>query len=355
MPISASAAAFAFIAALIGAGFASGKEIEQFFARFGAWGLLLAALCALMLFALTYALLIVCRRFQASSVPALCARVAPHGCAVLCRWLLTLLLCDSAGAMLCAGGELLSLLLPLRAAYWLGFAITLGWGVFLSVRSLRALGMLGRLLVPLMAALLLLLLRLKPVQVLSISPRPSPVLGLGLALCYAPLNLALSGGVICEAAQTLDARKSRSAACSFALGTGMLLMLGTLVLMRHQGQIQSAALPFVVLCARLGKPGFYACAAMLYLAVLSTLTALLRALWNTPDAQIPLFSCFPCAISPEVKQRAGRVLSTLACALCALVGFDRLIAAAYPVLGALCGVMLLLVLARAFACYSSER
>ena len=338
MPMST---AFAFIAALIGAGFASGREIQLFFARFGVWGLLFAALCGLELFVLTTALLRACRRFQVHSVPELCRHVAPAWCATLCQALLILLLWASSGAMLCTGGELFSLLFPLRAAYPLGFTLTLLWGVLLALHSLRALGLLGGILVPLMAALFLLLGRLEPTRMLSVSPQPSIVLGLLLAAGYAPLNLALSSGIICESAQSLPTRAHRTTALVFALGAGGLLLSGTSVLLRHQGQIQSAMLPFVVLSARLGKPGYYACAVILYLAVLSTLTALLR-------AQYAL-------IFPHVKQRAGRVLTTLACTLCALMGFDQLIGTAYPALGVLCTAMLLFVLLRASACHTSER
>lgn len=338
MPIST---ALAFIAALIGAGFASGREIQLFFARFGAWGLLFSVLCGLELFILTTTLLRVCRQFQARSVPELCARVAPAWCATLCQALLVLLLWASSGAMLCTGGELFSLLFPLHVAYPLGFALTLLWGVLLALHSLRALGLLGGVLIPLMAVLFLLLGHLEPAHVLSVAPQPSIGFGLLIAASYAPLNLVLSSGVICESAQALPARSRRTTALVFALGASGLLLSGTSVLLHHQGQIQSAMLPFVVLSARLGKPGYYVCAVILYLAVLSTLTALLR-------AQYAL-------IFPYVKQRAGRVLTTLACTLCALMGFDHLIGIAYPALGVLCTAMLLFVLLRASIHHTSER
>ena len=130
----------------------------------------------------------------------------------------------------------------------------------------------------------------------------------------------LAGGVVCETAAVLDRRAARRAARLFALGFSALLLLGVGVLRRHHAQIQAQALPFVVLCARLGKAGFYACALMLYLAVLSTLAALLRALYGLWGAYTP--SAASDARQKKKIQRTGCASLTLACALCALLGLD---------------------------------
>lgn len=322
--------AFAFLAALIGAGFASGREIQQFFARFGPCGLLFALACAAQIAFLSRAMMIACQRFHAYSLPHLCSAVLPPAGARAGSILFWILLCVTASTMLCAGGELFALVFPVRTAYAIGFALTLAWGVLGAVRSLRFLGALGGLLMPLLTVLLLFLLFLKPHSLLSTHSTPPLWTGALISLSYAPLNLALCAGVLCEAARTLSPRRIRKTVIVFSLAAGALLLLGTTVLLRHQAQLRDATLPFVVLSARLGRAGFLSSAVALYLAVLSTLTALLRALYASFERQ--------------AKQRAGCVLSTLACTLCALFGFDPLISAAYPALGVLCAAMLLLIL-----------
>lgn len=326
--------AFAFLAALIGAGFASGREIQQFFARFGSFGLLFALVSAAELTFLSFALMSACRRFHAHSLPQLCKIVLPPAAARWSNVLFFLLLCITSGAMLCAGGELFALVFPVRIAYAAGFILTLVWSVLGAVHSLRMLSALGGLLAPLLTVLLFALLFLKPQNLLSVHPQPALWTGAVLSLSYAPLNLALCAGVLCETALTLSPRRLRTAVAGFSLAAGTLLMLGTAVLLRHQAQIHAHALPFIVLSAKLGRAGFLISAIVLYLAVLSTLTALLRALYASSEPN-------------QEKQRAGCVFSTLACALCALLGFDQLISAAYPALGALCAILLLFVLLRA--------
>ena len=105
--------------AVVGAGFASGKEIASFFSRFGGWswaGIMLAvavvgAVC-----------LGVMRRPGVAGMPL---AWQSRGLGRLWTALFTGLMAATGGAMLAGAGEVAALLLPVRGAYWLGMGATL--------------------------------------------------------------------------------------------------------------------------------------------------------------------------------------------------------------------------------------
>ncbi|MDO4741643.1 MAG: hypothetical protein Q4A66_13325, partial [Eubacteriales bacterium] len=121
----------------------------------------------------------------------------------------------------------------------------------------------------------------------------------------------------------LKARRRRLAVLIFALLFGALLALGVLICRRHYPAVCRQALPFVYLSRGLPE-GYPLVAACLYAAALSTLLAMLAG----------LVRFFP---------RRGMLRAALLCLLFALLGFERLVAAVYPALGALSAGLLLLL------------
>ena len=111
----------------------------------------------------------------------------------------------------------------------------------------------------------------------------------------------------------------------------LLIGLGNAVLLRHGASVERSSLPFVALSMRLGPAGYVLCAAVLGLAVLSTLTAAMRALRDEAG----------------LSARGGDVLCAACCLLSGVFGFDRLIGKGYPLLGAVCAVFLCALLVRA--------
>ena len=87
--------------------------------------------------------------------------------------------------------------------------------------------------------------------------------------------------------------------------------------------------PFVWLSRRLGSGGYLLVALCLYAAALSTLCAMLCAMANL--------------LPRGLKTGARLILSALLCAALARVGFGRIVQSGYPILGALCAALLLLL------------
>ena len=285
--------AWAIIGAVIGAGLASGREVAAFFSRWGPWSWLGVA-------SATVTIGLMGHRAMRPAAPAWW-RTA----------LLTALLTATGGAMLAGSGEIAALTLPLRGAYWLGLAGTLGLAAFFSERNLAGLAALSRALVGSLLALLIPALLLPPTRGAWLTP-PSAARPLIRGLCYGGFNVALATPVLAEAADLPPGEKRRLALSSSA-ALGLILALGNAVLLRHPG-LAGQPLPYVALAARLGRWGQGVAALALYLATLTTLTACLRGLRGL------------------LRARWAVALP----ALVALMGFTGAVDALYPALGALC-------------------
>ena len=103
-----------------------------------------------------------------------------------------------------------------------------------------------------------------------------------------------------------------------ALLTALLLGLGNAALLPHAGMLYDAALPAVILLRAYGKAGYYLAAAVLYLAASTTLIAVLRGLMTVASPYLPR------------RKKAWIGLAVLAVSL---LGFQDIVATAYPALG----------------------
>ena len=315
--------ALALLGSVVGAGFASGREIVRFFAAHGAMGFVAVAFSLAALAAL---FLCLAERLSAAGqtgLPGLCASRFGARVGGVCTALFFLLSAVTGGAMLAACAELSALVWPIRPAYAAGFFITLPLAVWLAAHGARGLAAVGGALCALTPVLLVRLLCL-PEGEACFFPAGPPDRVLRAALdgaLYAALNAAMMAGAL-PTLLALSARKRR--AC-----VALLTLLGMLVCQRHLQSVAMQPLPFVWLSRRLGSGGYLLVALCLYAAALSTLCAMLCAMANL--------------LPRGLKTGARLILSALLCAALARVGFGRIVQSGYPILGALCAALLLLL------------
>ncbi len=310
--------AIACVGAMVGAGFASGREIVAMFTRYGAysWGLV-------FLSALVMSLLYIVLRHPAQME-------APKGMGRLCKAFRVLLLSVTGGAMMSACGEVIALMLPLRAAYWLGVAACMLTAYWLSGRSLRPLATVSLVLVAMLIAALVLVMSAPSTEHDAILVAEPMTLGRCLlaalfAVGYACLNVSLSMGVICGPGTNERERVRHRGGIWFGVMMTMLMLLSNALYLRHP-EMMNEALPIVRLLSTLGTAGFWIGASLLLLALMTSLISVIRGL----RCEI---------VMPDRPVLRGAVI-LIPPLLISLVGFSQIVGAFYPLLGVLCIVMI---------------
>ena len=322
-------AVFQSTGAIVGAGFASGREIMRFFSRYGSLSWLGIALAASVMGLFSFFIMKKARATGVISLSQLCrAYLGPAG--VVGTVAFTILLGATGGSMTAAAGELGALALPVQNAYWIMLLASLALGILLSNKSLSPLAFVGKILVP--ALILIFILCLIPPQgnaADSESTQPvfrkvAEVILFGLS--YGALNITLSAGVLCEIGWGMPEKKAMRTSLYLSACLLFLLSLGNFALLR-QPQLKDAALPMVMLLNAFGKGGFWLAIIGLYLAVFTTLMAVARGLINI--------------VGPCKPSWIGFVITGVVFFIFAVVGFDRLVGVIYPALGFMCLLLLL--------------
>lgn len=314
--------ALALLSGVIGAGFASGREIAFFFSSHGAYAAAAIALCGAVMALLFVRLPAQLERTGSASLLPLCRARFGRRFGRLCAALFFLLFAAAGGAMLAACAELSALLLPLGHAYALGMGASLLLAALLTRRGLYGLALPGAMLCALLPILLIRLLRMPPGEA-AFAPVGHALHAAASGLCYGALNAAMVCGAL-PLLLPLTRRQRRWAAILFGALFTLLLTLAVCTLGRHHQTWRHQALPLVYLSRSLGKSGYVLCALTMYLAALSTLCAMLAGL-------------------AQMRRSRSVILPSLLCLCFARMGFQGLVERAYPTLGWLCAALLMLL------------
>ena len=293
-------------AAMVGAGFASGREIMRFFSQYGAFSWALVAFAAVV---------------TAWMLRRMLAMGGVHS--RLEKGLLLLFSLAVGGGMTAAAGELWALTVPLRYARTMGSVITLALCLWLAGGSLRGMAWLGRVLLPFLLAVLVLCLRVPGVSRQKTFTLGEIALAAVSVVGYCGLNGMTAAGVI---GGSRPGREQNGIALAVGLLTALLLGLGNAALLPHAGALWDAPLPTVFLLRAYGKAGYYLSAAVLYLAASTTLIAVLRGLLTLAAPYI---------------LRYRKPLVGLCVLAVSLLGFQDIVGTAYPALGWLYLILLL--------------
>lgn len=313
-------ATFCIVGAMIGAGFASGRELMQFFSRYGQFSWFLIMMTGGIL-------LLLMERIMKRSRKGIQGILGKSRQSWIMHGIMFLLLAATGGGMTAAAGEIAALMIPVKHIQWFGMAVTLMICVFLSGRAIRSLHFLGILLFPLIVSAFLLCVRLEDVRPITCTPvlwkdRIKAIAG---SMGYAGMNAVLSSGILCRIGNACESR--RRCRCAVWAGGAMIgmLMMGNWVLLKH-GELIDVTLPVVMLLNTYGKIGFFLSCILLYLAIVSTLIAVVQ------------------AIREMMRKRTEdheKIFVYLVLLLAALAGFDQIVAIAYPSLGLICLIVLL--------------
>lgn len=323
-----TASVLACVGAVIGAGFASGREIVTFFTRYGAHAWWLMALAAGMMALLCALITESARRFGGGQ--GWCGLFpgrawAAQGCVLV-------LMAVTGGAMVSAAGQMISLLWPSHWAYSAGAVGTLWMAWWLGRGNLRVLGWIsGALTAMLMAILVLAMASTAARPVVALRPPLTAAALLRAALraaAYSAMNMTLAIGVVCRLSR-FQAQNRRLSAV-FGGVMALLLCISNLLYLRHPEQLD-AAFPIVGLLRGFGRRGFVISVVLLYLSILTTLAAVLYALRDAAQSYVR---------SPALQMIAamGPPLAV------SCVGFSGIVDTLYAPIGFLCLLVVFLPL-----------
>lgn len=316
--------------AVIGAGFASGREIASFFSIYGMHGWWLIALaCAVMT-----SLCMVCMR-ETIRCGAECWCDLYHEEQ---QWLkkgiqlcTSLLMVITSGAMIAASGQMVALIWNYPWAYAIGAAATFAAAWLLGYGSMRPLGWLSGVLIVVFLAALMMGLSQDGAETVSLVRHGSLVMAAIRAASYAAMNLTLAIGVVCRCAQA-DNRENTLTALSFGILMFVTMSLSHCLYSRHPEWLGDG-FPLVRNLSVLGRKGFLFGAALIYLSVFTSLTAVIYAL--------------RCAVE---KQTDSLLLRTLAVVVLPVavscIGFVQIVDRFYAPSGLICLIVVFYPLCR---------
>lgn len=314
--------ALVFVGAVLGAGFASGKELISFFSRYGrwSWGLILVAVFAMSL--LCYLCLRKAENASTEQWNGLYGGKHPSG-----QWAKgSVLFLDAVmgGAMISAAGHLAALAIPLNGAYLLGAVGTIGLAFLLGYSNAGPMAVLSGLLagvhVVVTIAVMVFGKENQPISAAITVETVDGLSGLVGSIAYAALNLTLALGVICRCAGK-SCRAAGRTAVLFGLWMTGLLFLSNYLFLKHP-ELNSSTFPMVSLLSRFGKTGYVLSISVMYLAILTTLSAVLVAM--------------RIGLEQQLSRKAAGLATVCAPALLSVAGFEGLVERWYTPVGCLC-------------------
>lgn len=289
------------VGAVIGAGFASGRETVWFFTRYGqhGWWLIFLAVFAMVVFS------VACMRTGCGCWCSLYAD-KPNwmgACAKACAFLMMAI---SGGAMISAAGHMVALVWPSDWAKGIGAVGTVFLAWLASRGRMRPLSVISALLTLLLVLAFFFAIASGRTQETARLVQPVAPLellsGAFGAIGYAAMNITLSIGVVCSCARCAPPVRSRTAVL-FGFLLLALLMLSHYLYLLHP-ELWNEAFPIVRLLSAYGRSGFLMSVLLLYLAIFTTLAAVLYGLREAaqdyirhPLGRIALWAGVPLALS----------------------------------------------------------
>ena len=188
---------------------------------------------------------------------------------------------------------------------------------FLGRGSMKPMSMLSGMLTGCLLGVMGLALLMEPSSTVQMAPQSPGIHAAVRVLAYAGMNMTLAMGVVCCCAQ------SASGFTPLLFGALMALLTGAAhaLYSRHPEWMQEA-FPLVRLLSGMGRTGFWLSAVLLYLSILTSLTAVLCAL--------------RCAFEQYGSSKWTAIGSLALPLLLSLIGFEGIVDHVYAPVGLVC-------------------
>lgn len=327
--------AFTYIGTVVGAGFASGKEIVEFFVQYGIQGLIGIFLATGLFVWAGIRVMLIAYRIQADSYQTVSTYLFGHPFGTVFNALLLTVLLGMTSVMLAATGSI----------FWESFHISPQIGIWFSMlmifivtrKGLFAIHRVNSIFVPaLVAFTLLVFFYVQPWEqpMIQVESR-RPLAWISSPLYYVALNVSLAQAVLVPIGRESQSEKPLIAGGLIGgAGIGILLLLAYLSLSVKMPGIQHAEMPMIALLQGVGHTIPLLFSLLVYAEIFSTLVA----------------NVF--GLSVQLRQVTRlRAPTILVCILfisyvISFVGFGSLLRLFYPLFGQLVVLFLVMLLYR---------
>ncbi|MGD8191112.1 YkvI family membrane protein [Brevibacillus ginsengisoli] len=327
--------AFTYIGTVVGAGFASGREIIEFFVQYGIQGFIGILIAALLFVWAGTRIMLIAHKIKASSYQDISTYLFGKTAGTLFNGILLTILLGTTSVMLAASGSIFqeSFQLPAQVGIWL----TMCCIYLITIRGLNAIYSVNSLFVPLLIMFTVVVFFFhQPWKAENLSLSTIKLehswFWISSPLYYVSLNLALTQSVLVPIGRETKEKASLIWGGLFGgLGIGLLLLLAYSSMAGHIPSILKMEMPMIYLLVDMGKWFALLFAILVYAEIFSSLVANVFGLVE----QVKRFF----QVSPHVI-----ILVILAGAyLISFVGFSSLLSLLYPLFGQVVVIFLLML------------
>lgn len=311
-------AIFLIVGSIIGAGFASGREISLFFAEFG-WNSLYFLPIVFIFFYYTFKMFLSLgseQKFKnVFEINAISGSSPFFNVSVVLAFFMY------SAAMFAASVEILSNYFIQISPVIFNLVVLICSFLVLTF-GFKGLVRVNFILTPVIVALLIVYVvysSLVPITFMPYVPETNGAHILPISiLMYVFGNILLSYFILAQAGNGLTAKQIQKASLGAAIIICLALLAGIICLIINGTVVMDASMPFLALSLRLGEPFPFIFMAILFLGVISS-----------------LFGCLH-TVTSAFETKFGSKSPFVVCALvgiASLVGFDNIVNHAYPILG----------------------
>ncbi|OAO89194.1 hypothetical protein AXX17_ATUG03380 [Arabidopsis thaliana] len=242
--------AFTFIGTVVGAGFATGREVLQFYTRFGHWGGLTIAAATFLFVWLGSKMMMLAAKMKARTYEELNKHLFGDRMGVIVSHLMLIVLLGVNAVMLAGAGSLFSE--HLNIGYQTGLLITMAACFILLRKGMSAILTINNIVVPIMilfTALLVVDTLSKPgaERWMTLTTDLSPWAAWLSPLLYAAFNLSMAQAVLVPLATRIDDPLIlKRGAWIGGIGIGLMLFAGHVALSARMPDVQQFDIPMGV-------------------------------------------------------------------------------------------------------------
>ncbi|MBE9914322.1 hypothetical protein G8C92_09795 [Paenibacillus donghaensis] len=317
--------AFTYIGTVVGAGFATGQEIIQFFTQYGKWGSLTIMLATVLFIWLGTKMMLMSRRISARSYEDLNKHLFGPKAGSVISIIMLIVLVGVNSVMLAGAGSVF--MEHLNMHYQTGLILTVIGTYFLLKRGIHAILQINSIVVPMMLTLSVLIV-LNTIKLptadrfLSLSTDEPLVAAWLSPIIYTAFNLVMAQAVFVPlGSKTESASAVKWGGIIGGIGVGLMLLSAHISISAHMPGIRQYEIPMGSIANQLGPIVQMIYVLLIFMEIFSTFVADIYGITLQLQQHIPL--------SPRVISACVMFI----CFLLSQIGFSSLLSVLYPLFG----------------------